>query len=225
MNVQQPLFPVSNNATTTTTTTMPIASTTATRIPDGPQQHYWTMPLYLEIAIPLTAGVILLPLLIGPVIRLLVQTSYRYRPYWRILLITIIPMYLMALLILSVAPIPDSLAKECTYLILGYGVIGITTLYFLYLSYRHKKNRLRWTMFLLLVGVTVSLDVIGIGYWIYTTSHATWYYEWKSGHFPWPLIPNIILIWWWLSSTAGVMSLRKRLRRFWRRGRQDWSLA
>jgi hypothetical protein len=67
------------------------------------------MPLFLTISLPLTGGVILLPLLIGPVIRLLVQTSVRYRHHWRILILTVVPLYLIVIAILPL------LQQEHTY--------------------------------------------------------------------------------------------------------------
>lgn len=101
MNVKQPLFPKTPSATasastytlirarattsptvTASTTTPPSSSNTG----DGSdEQHLFTMPLYLETALPLTAAVIIFPLIIGPLIRFSVQTAARYRIYWRIL--------------------------------------------------------------------------------------------------------------------------------------------
>ncbi|KAG9529366.1 hypothetical protein KCU93_g3504, partial [Aureobasidium melanogenum] len=102
MNVKEPLFPPSKpkHASKTTTTTHTISSTpTASVDPSQPSQHYWTMSQYLEISLPLTVGVILLPLIAGPWLRLASQQYDVNRRHWRALFVVFSACYFVGLFV------------------------------------------------------------------------------------------------------------------------------
>ncbi|KAH0175161.1 hypothetical protein KCU67_g383, partial [Aureobasidium melanogenum] len=170
MNVKEPLFPPpwSKHASKTTTTTRTIPSTpTASVDPSQPSQHYWTMSQYLEISLPLTVGVMLLPLVAGPWLRLVLQQYDVNRRHWRALFVVFSACYFVGLL---VAFYIGSVGYEngndyianLVYLAASYsvsGIIGITRT-----VGAHSKNSLIWSLQLLTTAACVILDVVTVTY-------------------------------------------------------------
>lgn len=72
----------STRPTATKSSTTPSATLSPTNS-DNP--HLFNMSRYLEIALPMTAAVIIVPLIIGPLVRFFLQTASHYSSYWRIL--------------------------------------------------------------------------------------------------------------------------------------------
>ncbi|KAG9587880.1 hypothetical protein KCU77_g9802, partial [Aureobasidium melanogenum] len=153
MNVKEPLFPPSKpkHASKTTTTSHTISPTpTASADSSGPSQHYWTMSQYLEISLPLTVGVILLPLIAGPWLRLASQQYDINRRHWRALFVVFSACYFVALFVAFYIGSRgwdeedwDNWIATWVYLAAGYSVIAIIGIARTVAAYRNKKGRLR----------------------------------------------------------------------------------
>lgn len=216
MNVEDPLFKhnhnqnknLSSSSATTPSMTMTgrsIATGATSDDGSGPRQHDWTMPLFLEISLPLTGVVILLPLLIGPIIRLIVQISVHYQPYWRFAFLVVVPVYLAGVGILSILLwlYPISAFGLIIYWSVSYGIIFLITIYLIVVSYQRKQHRLRWTLLLFLILICVASDVmlpVFVG--------------------PLPLIPYVYALISWLTLTTKGINVGVRLRRMWRKRRR-----
>ncbi|THZ19283.1 hypothetical protein D6C89_07834 [Aureobasidium pullulans] len=252
MNVTIPLFPKNDTpgpsvspspSTSNIVTSHPVfitarqesSSIAADAAPDT-DQYLWPMTTYFEIALPLTAGTILIPILIGPMIRLLVQTSAHYRPYWRIWLIMIIPMYLAGIATLpllrtneicgeayqsldgSVSHSPQTQVTlaykyaQIVYWSVGYGVIFLLAVYLVAVGYSRKRHRVRWTGLLVVVLACAIVDPM-----VFFKSS---YYSVFRTNAPWALIPYLYAIISWLSLTTRGLNFGRRLGRLWRRMRR-----
>lgn len=227
MNVEDPLFQShqdkkqSSSAATTPSMTMTGRSVAASITSDdasGPKQHYWTMPLYLKISLPLTGGVILLPLLIGPIIRLIVQISVHYQPYWRLVFLVVVPIYLTGIGILPILRWPPDygyfdwplgiikLKVLTVYWSVSYGIIFLITVYLIIVSYQRKQHRLRWTLLLFLIFICLVLDTL-----------LTFAFGFAG---PLALIPYFYALVSWLTLTTKGINIGLRFRRMWKRGRR-----
>lgn len=252
MNVTIPLFPKNDTpgpsvspspSTSNIVTSHPVSiaarqesSSIAAGVAPDMDQYLWPMTTYFEIALPLTAGTILIPILIGPMIRLLVQTSAHYRPYWRIWLIMIIPMYLAGIATLpllrtnemceeeyqsldgSVSHDPDTQLTaaykyaQIVYWSVGYGVIFLLAVYLVAVGYSRKRHRVRWTGLLVVVLACAIVDPM-----VFFKSS---YYSVFRTNAPWALIPYLYAIISWLSLTTRGLNFGRRLGRLWRRMRR-----
>jgi len=180
MNVKEPLFPPSKpkHTSKTTTTTHTISSTPAASVdPSQPSQHYWTMSQYLEISLPLTVGVILLPLIAGPWLRLASQQYDVNRRHWRALFVVLSACYFVGLFVTfyigSIGSRSENHDYSATYydyiatlvyLAAGYSVTAVIGIARTVSAYRNKKGRLRWTLLLLMTGPFVVADLTTHGY-------------------------------------------------------------
>ncbi|KAG9963992.1 hypothetical protein KCU61_g3062, partial [Aureobasidium melanogenum] len=175
MDVKEPLFPPSKSrsktASKTTTTTPTISSIPIASVdPSQPSQHYWTMSQYLEISLPLTVGVILLPLIAGPWLRLASQQYDVNRRHWRALFVVFSACYFVGLLVAfyigsrsyDTRNYSDYIATML-YLAAGYSVTAVIGIARMVGASRNKKGRLRWTLLLLMSGAFVVADLSSLG--------------------------------------------------------------
>ncbi|KAI5245358.1 hypothetical protein E4T42_06825 [Aureobasidium subglaciale] len=241
MNVSQPLFPELHHPKLQNKTSPSTSSLLAAVEEDSkeaePPQHFWTMTLFLQLALPLTAGVILVPLLIGPIIRLLVQTSAHYRPYWRIWLMLFASIFLMVLAVLPSLRHAEKFDKpdeeehdphaekipipyrdiQIAYWVAGYGVIFVLSLYLIVVAYARKCHRTRWTGFLVIILVTAATD---------PTMFLVSFYCWDTQpNVPWVLIPYLYAVVSWFSLTTRGLKLGDRMGKMLRNGRRRASFS
>jgi len=252
MNVTTPLFPDNNTPGPTISPSLDISSSPSSNsasiaarhesssiaagVTPDMDQYLWTMTTYFEIALPLTAGTILIPILIGPIIRLLVQTSAHYRPYWRIWLIMIIPMYLAGIATLPLLQKPATCKEiyhdpdvpigysdgthitvpykyaQIVYWSVGYGVIFLLSVYLVVVGYSRKRHRIRWTGLILVVLACAIVDPM-----VFFMSS---YYSVFRTNAPWALIPYLYAVISWLSLTTRGLNFGRRLGRLWRKLRR-----
>ncbi|KAI5242803.1 hypothetical protein E4T43_04549 [Aureobasidium subglaciale] len=241
MNVSQPLFPKLHHtklqSKTLPTTSSLLAASEEDSKEAEPPQHFWTMTLFLQLALPLTAGVILVPLLIGPIIRLLVQTSAHYRPYWRIWLMLFASVFLIVLAVLPSLRHAEKFDKpdeeehdphagkipipyrdiQIAYWVAGYGVIFVLSLYLIVVAYARKRHRIRWTGFLVIILVTAATD---------PTMFLVSFYCWDTQpNVPWVLIPYLYAVVSWFSLTTRGLKLGDRMGKMFRNGRRRASFS
>lgn len=169
MNVKNPLFPRLTLASTPnhTTTHSPTHTTpTSTADLSGPSQHYWTMSQYLEISLPLTAAVILLPLIAGPCFRCASQQYEVHRQHWRALFVVLVILYFLGAVGMAVVLAyrrtswTDTFNWESAYLIWCYPVLGALCVFRLVRAYRQKQSRFKWSLQLLIFAACLTLDVV-----------------------------------------------------------------
>lgn len=172
MNVKEPLFPPSKpkHASKTTTTSHTISSTPTASIDlSGPSQHFWTMSQYLEISLPLTVGVILLPLIAGPWLRLASQQYDANRRHWQALFVVFSACYFVGLFVAyyigsSSYDTGNNYIANFVYTAASYSVSGLIGIARTVGAYRNNKGRLRWSIQLLTVGICLPVDVVTITY-------------------------------------------------------------
>lgn len=180
MNVKNPLFPqlsltshpthtsahTPTHTTTPTRTSTHSATSTSTVDSSGPSQHYWTMSQYLEISLPLTAAVILLPLIAGPCFRSASQQYEVNRRHWRALLVVLVILYFIGAVGLAVVLAyrrnswTDSYHWELAYFIWCYPILGALCLFHLVRAYRQKQSRFKWSLQLLIYAICLTLDAL-----------------------------------------------------------------
>ncbi|KAG9693172.1 hypothetical protein KCU95_g11117, partial [Aureobasidium melanogenum] len=172
MNVKEPLFPPSKpkHASKTTTTSHTISPTpTASVDSSGPSQHFWTMSQYLEISLPLTVGVILLPLIAGPWLRLASQQYDANRRHWQALFVVFSACYFVGLFVAfyigsSSYDTGNNYIANFVYTAASYSVSGLIGIARTVGAYRNNKGRMRWSIQLLTVGICLPVDVVTITY-------------------------------------------------------------
>lgn len=224
MNVSDPLFPQpsgDNKGPSTssriraTTTSSTIATPTTPIAGSDRGAHLWTVPLYLEVALPMTAGVILLPLVIGALIRLCVQFAYRHQYYWRPLVFIAGLCYLGLLYGFlywysddcsdSTCPDPWFYARNYTAFVTHWVLVAVSlgpvTIYKIFTAYKHKRHQRGWTLFGMLVVICVFTEL----YVDYPDLHNLGYKTWLESPGlpslrPVPLtwIPFVILFLSWI---------------------------
>ena len=193
MNVSDPLFPSAHKAlrgksatsgvedlvttglgkfvtalVATPTTSAHTTTVTVSNNSVSSNQHFWDVSLYLEIAIPLAATTVVLPLIIGSVVRLWVRTAYEYRLYWRVLCAVGALAYLGLvygfLFWFSDDPCTNgdfdcpsywyyahSYAAFVCYVVLVPSVLGCIAVWAIYRAIRLRRRRKLWTLFAILV--------------------------------------------------------------------------
>jgi len=155
MNVKTPLFPhvgrsKRSSLTSTTTDDLPV-----------PSQHYWTMSQYLEISLPLTAAVILLPLIAGPIFRFTKQQYERHTLYWRASFVLLAACYFMGLIVLYELH-PLGSVYPFVYLWISYPLLGAIWIERMMHAYKHKQDRLRRSLQVLTFLVFLMIDLFAI---------------------------------------------------------------
>ncbi len=174
-------------AATATPASSPAASNTSV----SSNQHFWNVSLYLEIALPLAATTIILPLVIGSIVRAWVQTAYRYRLYWRLLsgvgALAYLGLVYGFLFWFSDDPCDyhfsdcpafwyysRSYAAFVAYVVLVPGVLGSIAIWALYRAVRIKRRRSLWATFAVLVVASVFaelfIDYAGLSSWGFDTN-------------------------------------------------------
>jgi hypothetical protein len=98
MNVKTPLFSHASKSDASSPSASPTPAHVTTADSSGPSQHYWTMSQYLEISLPLTTAVILLPLIAGPCFKFCSQQYEVHRRHWRALFVVFIACYSVVLI-------------------------------------------------------------------------------------------------------------------------------
>ena len=192
MNVTDPLFPSTThlppggtttnmvedlvttglaNSSTLATLSLPsptqsavVPSSMASGTSVSSNQHFWDVSLYLEIALPLAVTTVVLPLIIGSIIRAWVRTAYHYRLYWRILLAVGALAYL-GFVYGFLYWFSDDCGSDCPlfwyydrsyatfvlYTVLVPGVQGSIAIWALYRAVRLRRRRRLWAFFAVLV--------------------------------------------------------------------------
>ncbi|CAD0088216.1 unnamed protein product [Aureobasidium mustum] len=190
-------------------TSTPTSTVTANVDPSEPSQHYWTMSQYLEISLPLTVGVILLPLIVGPWFRLASQQYEVHRRHWRALFVVFCACYVIGLL--AVYYFSRYLGSHFYFFYRRYphrnwGVAGMDMFGFVYIitsypisgiigivrtvsAYRKGEGRWRWSLQLLTVAVCLVLEFVA--WWSYV---------------PWTIVPFLYMF---LTSKTGVRYLKR----------------
>lgn len=182
MNVQEPLFPSKKTKTTTTTPTIS-PTPTASVDPSGPSQHYWTMSQYLEISLPLTVGVIILPLIAGPWFRLASQQYEVHSRHWRALFVVFCACYLISLVIASYLD-----GGTFIFVMTSCGFSTLIGIVCTVSAYRKRKGRLRWSLQLLVVGICLYMT-LSLGFYV-----------------PWALGPFLYIF---LTSKMGIRCFKR----------------
>jgi peptidoglycan/LPS O-acetylase OafA/YrhL len=144
MNVKTPLFSHTLKSNASSPSAFPTPTLTTTVDPSAPSQHYWTISQYLEISLPLTMAVILLPLIAGPCFKFASQQYEVHRRHWRALFVVLAACYFVGLILLL------SISSDwLLYLCLCYTVLGKICLVRVVRAHRQKQGRLRWSLQLL----------------------------------------------------------------------------
>jgi len=165
MNVKNPLFPPPSNKKghtprTPTPTSTHTRANTPTPTPDlsGPSQHYWTMSQYLEISLPLTMAVILLPLIAGPCFRYMSQQYEIHRRHWRALFVVLAACYFISLIVMFYLRLISDI-WVFVYLLTSYSVLGTVCMVRVVRAYRGKQGRLRRSLQLLALLIFLTADL------------------------------------------------------------------
>jgi hypothetical protein len=163
MNVKTPLFQHHSNSKASSSSASLVPTPTDTVDSSGPSQHYWDISQYLEISLPLTSVVILLPLIAGPCFRFVSQQYGVHRRHWRALFVVLVACYFVCLVCLvvisSLAPDSDLVL---VYFIWSYPVLGTVCIVRVVRAYRMKQRRWRWSLRLLTLITCITLDVLYI---------------------------------------------------------------
>jgi len=156
MNVKTPLFPSHTSKGKTSSSSASPAPTLIIPVDSsGPSQHYWTMPQYLEISLPLTSAVILLPLIAGPCFRFASQQYEAHRHHWRALFVVLAACYFISLIITYY--IGNS--QIFYYLLTSYSILGTVCMVRVVRAYRGKQDRLRRSLQLLALLICLTVDL------------------------------------------------------------------
>jgi hypothetical protein len=153
MNVQEPLFPPSNSRSSAS----PISAPSTTIDLSEPSQHYWTIPQYLWISLPLTAIVILLPMIGDPCWRLTIQLYAKVVDRSRATVAVSAPCFLVSGIVIFSTPFADGFSVML-YIILSYGVLSAICLIRLLTAYEDKKGRLICSIQLLTLSICIVLE-------------------------------------------------------------------
>ena len=248
MNVTDPLFPSGTHTsrggstanlvenlvstgieTLTTVARLPLSSSTQSAAAPNPtssgtsvssNQHFWDVSLYLEIALPLAVTTVVLPLVIGSIIRIWVRTAYHYRLYWRVALCVAALAYL-AFVYGFLYWFSDDCGSDCPlfwwydrsyatfvlYTVLVPGVQGIIAIWALYRAIRLRRRRRLWAFFALLVVVSVLVEVFvdypaltswGFNAWLDEVDQdSNGWTEFRPVTLTW--IPWVFLLGYWIS--------------------------
>lgn len=228
MNISKEFFPPSGKPTKSTLTrtissTVASVVTTASRPVITPRsillkhdddddgQHYFTMAQYLKVALPMTGAVIILPLIIGPLVRFSMQKALYYRRSWRVLSLLGALLY-FGLVYGFLYWYHDKCKHGCPefwfysrnyvtfviYLVLVAGTLGTISIVQLFRAYKKKMERRRWTIFAaLVVGCIIGelfADYPGLPTWGVDITAEYWV---KLRPIPLTWVPFVFLIISW----------------------------
>jgi hypothetical protein len=190
MNVKTPLFPPHRSKTkASASSASPAPTPTATVDSSGPSQHYWTVSQYLEISLPLTAAVIVLPLIAGPCFKFASQQYEAHRRHWRAFFVVLVACYFVGLIIMSCMRSNGWILLA--YIGSCYPVLGMICVVRVVRSYRQKQGRLRWSLQLLTLPFVWMLDI-------------GWFVDIGV---PWSLVQYLSIL---LTSKMGIKWLKRR---------------
>lgn len=201
MNVQEPLFPAHKTRAAATSPTPSMNSTSNNTAADNietsePSQHYWTMSQYLEISLPLTTAIIILPMIAGPLFRFASQQYEAHRRQWHLFLVVFGACYFIYVI---VAGFLDVGWMPFVHFVTAYPVSGVIGVLCTWRAYKKKEGRLRWSLQLLSFLMFLFLDIFAL-YFLGLPE-----VPWSAGPFLYILLTSKMgvrcfrRIWTWLS--------------------------
>jgi len=125
-------------------------------------QHYWTMSSYLEISLPLTTAVIVLPLIAPPCFRFVLQKYEQHHRHWHALVVISIIWYFIAIIVVFYAVIPTPYLMvyfRPLYFSISYSVIGMVGLIRMVQAYKGGTGRLRWSLQMVVMILCLLADL------------------------------------------------------------------
>lgn len=153
MNVKTPLFPHPSKSKVSSSSASPTPAPIPSVDMSGPSQHYWTMPQYLAISLPLTAIVILLPLIAGPCFKFVSQKYAMQLRQWQALFVGLVASYFVGLIVVY------AMGPSVIYYSVSYSVLGSICMVRVVRAYRRKQGRLRRSVQLLTMTICLVLDL------------------------------------------------------------------
>ena len=124
---------------------------------NDPTQRLWDLPWFAILSVPLLFATIILPLVIGPSIRWLIQTFLTVRKFWRFSIFPIVPAYLACYykFLNNHSVVNQVLLSLCDGTVLIIAVLG------LWRAVREGTKMKRWASFLLFaIGCTLVNELV-----------------------------------------------------------------
>ncbi|KZF21182.1 hypothetical protein L228DRAFT_167725 [Xylona heveae TC161] len=143
---------------------------------ENPTNKIWSLSTFFATSLPLAFGSIIVPLVLGAVIRYFVQFTAKYRAYWRITYIVILVLYVFVFYIILPAlfwVIPKlrySMFYTDNYLIISIVTDVVIILFAMgqvYWAFRRKSRRVVWVFCLVVFAVTSVFDCLPFAYYSY----------------------------------------------------------
>ena len=153
------LMPSSDNGTLTgsQSNSSQSSSDQSSSTENDPTQRLWDLRWFAILSVPLLFATIILPLVIGPSIRWLLQTFLTVRKFWRFSIFPIVPAYLACYykFLNNHSIVNQVLLNLCDVTVLIVGILGT------WRAIREKMKIKRWASFLLFaIGCTLVDELV-----------------------------------------------------------------
>lgn len=138
------LIPSSSTANSSQSISTQSNSTQSSSSESSPTQRLWDLRWFVILAVPLVLATIIVPLIAGPFIRWLLQTSLKLRRYWRFFVVPVAVVYIICYYIyLNGHP----LVNRILYSIWDLSVLLIGFVWWCK-AVRDGERRTKWSLFM-----------------------------------------------------------------------------